>query len=281
MTLLVRNEEDILEHNIEFHVAQGVDFFIIMDHRSTDDTGKIARWYEGLGIAQYIYEGGEAFLQSKRVTRMARMANDVYGADWVINSDADEFWCPLKGDLRKVFAALPPELDAIKAKRSNFVPVTFRTENTPFYREMIYGQRISVNAMGKRILPKVAHRGDPNIVVSEGNHSVGGSDSADTMSESMEILHFPVRSYEQFARKIREGAPALERNPGLAPQTGRAWRNLYAEYENEGNLIKYYQRNAYSADRIKKELAEGLIVEDRRLQRFMDDPKKLVADPLK
>ena len=38
MTLLVRNEEDIIEANIEFHLAQGADFIIATDNRSTDRT---------------------------------------------------------------------------------------------------------------------------------------------------------------------------------------------------------------------------------------------------
>lgn len=36
MTLLVRNEADILEDNIRFHHAMGVDSFIVMDNLSTD-----------------------------------------------------------------------------------------------------------------------------------------------------------------------------------------------------------------------------------------------------
>ena len=37
MTLLVRNEEDVVAENILFHHAQGVESFLVMDNLSTDD----------------------------------------------------------------------------------------------------------------------------------------------------------------------------------------------------------------------------------------------------
>ena len=41
MTLLVRNEEDILADNVHFHHNMGVDAFIITNNGSTDSTTEI------------------------------------------------------------------------------------------------------------------------------------------------------------------------------------------------------------------------------------------------
>ena len=41
MALKVRDEEDVLEHNLRFHRAQGVDFFIVTDNASVDGTPAI------------------------------------------------------------------------------------------------------------------------------------------------------------------------------------------------------------------------------------------------
>ena len=41
MTLLVRDEEDILAQNLEHHLAQGVDFFVVTDNGSIERTPDI------------------------------------------------------------------------------------------------------------------------------------------------------------------------------------------------------------------------------------------------
>ena len=46
MTLLVRDEEDILEYNICHHLNQGVDHIIAIDNESIDQTPKILKKYE-------------------------------------------------------------------------------------------------------------------------------------------------------------------------------------------------------------------------------------------
>src|SRR5262245_51551113 len=106
MTLLVRDEQDILRANIEYHLAQGVDSFIVTDNRSVDATARILKDYEARGKLRYIFEASDDYNQYAWVTRMARLAYSDLGADWVINSDADEFWWPKHGTLRDTFAGV-------------------------------------------------------------------------------------------------------------------------------------------------------------------------------
>ena len=89
MTLLVRDSEALLRENLEFHLQQGVDHFIITDNRSTDGTSRIIEEYAAAGLAERIWEPEDTFSQGRWVTRMARRAA-MAGADWIINSDDDE-----------------------------------------------------------------------------------------------------------------------------------------------------------------------------------------------
>ena len=71
MTLLVRDEEEILEANLDYHFAQGVDFAIVTDHGSTDATPEILDDYVSRGLVRVLEAGGDQHHQSRRVTRMA------------------------------------------------------------------------------------------------------------------------------------------------------------------------------------------------------------------
>ena len=88
MTLLVRDEEDIIAANLSYHLSRGVDHVIVTDNRSVDGTREILE--EFARLANHAdRRRGDDFSQYRWVTRMARMAARM-GADWVINNDADE-----------------------------------------------------------------------------------------------------------------------------------------------------------------------------------------------
>ena len=96
MTLLVRDEEDIVRENLDFHLAQGVDQVIVTDNGSEDATAEILREYESQGVLRLLFEASDDYSQGRWVTRMAGW-RPPSGADWVINNDADEFWWPRAG----------------------------------------------------------------------------------------------------------------------------------------------------------------------------------------
>ena len=74
MTMLVRDEQDIVACNLDYHLAQGVDFFILMDHLSVDETPAILDTYRRRGLAEVFSQSDPGYHQSEWVTWMARRA---------------------------------------------------------------------------------------------------------------------------------------------------------------------------------------------------------------
>ena len=73
MTLLVRDEADIIAEHLEYHLGAGVDFVIATDHRSRDGTTAILESYQRAGVLRLIRDDSEFARQSEWQTRMARL----------------------------------------------------------------------------------------------------------------------------------------------------------------------------------------------------------------
>ncbi|HWY89639.1 MAG TPA: glycosyltransferase family 2 protein [Solirubrobacteraceae bacterium] len=271
MTLLVRNEADIVRANLDYHLAQGVDFVIVTDHGSEDGTSEILREYERMGVAQVHRDEEPGHHQSRRVTRMAELARVEHGADWVIHNDADEFWWPQLGSLRDVFASLPARYAQIVVARRNFRPLPDPEELAgvrPFYSRLNYRETNSLSLVGQ---PKIAHRPLANVVVAPGNHSISPAGlPAVPGGGLLEIFHFPMRSYEQFERKVVQIGLGYERVPDRSPGVGRDQLELLG-LQRAGRLREYYDGLVLDDAALQRGMRAGAIVLDRRLEHFICD----------
>jgi glycosyltransferase involved in cell wall biosynthesis len=263
MTLLVRDEEDILRQNLDFHLARGVDEFILMDNLSVDGSASIAREYERAGVLKYMFQPQDDYSQGRWVTQMARRAVEELNADWVINSDADEFWCPHAGSIKDALATVRADAAAASVERMNFV--TRLDNGEPFWQRMDVRRATSVNSLGGPLTSKAAHRGATDVVVEQGNHSVSlGGQLAPCAPAPITILHFPIRSRAQFFNKIIKGGAAYARNTELDYAIGETWRYLYQLYQ-EGTLDQVYETELMTEEQIALGLAAGVLVRDERL----------------
>jgi glycosyltransferase involved in cell wall biosynthesis len=68
MTLLVRNEEELVAANLDHHLAQGVDLVIVTDNGSTDATRALLAPHEKRGVAHVIDDPTEAHVQARNST---------------------------------------------------------------------------------------------------------------------------------------------------------------------------------------------------------------------
>jgi len=281
MIVKVRDEADIIEDNLRYHRAQGVDFFVVADTGSTDGTVEILEPYERAGIVALkrigrgihdMKEGGEG-----EITRIA----DEMGADWVIHNDADEFWWPLTGDLKQALAAIPDPYGLVVAPRTEFVA---RPGNSPF------AERLTVRETRFLRPPKSAHRAHPRVemrgphpieiwVERRGSPYAGlvGKPVLRTQAEHSEeeglelliaptfplgVLHFPFRSFEQYRRRVEiaRANGQLDRNA-----EGRDVRDAY----EAGRLEEIYQRLTLDDDAVARGIDEGWLVEDTDFRDYL------------
>lgn len=264
MTLLVRDEDDIIRENILYHLHMGVDFIIATDNKSVDGTPEILHEFQSQGVLHLITEQDDNYAQGAWVTRMARLAIEQYQADWVIHSDADEFWWPQCGTLASALEAVPAQHPVASVSRFNFVPRSMDSAG-PWYEEMIYRERLSTNIFGHPLPHKVCHRRIPGLRISQGNHAVEWPEALPVWDAApIEILHFPMRSYTRFENKITKGGAAYERNVELCPTLGGTWRWLYQQWK-AGMLAEFYREQICSDTELQQRLGEGALMPDFRL----------------
>jgi hypothetical protein len=244
LTLLARNEADIVDSHVAFHLHAGVDLVIATDNGSKDATTEILERYERTGRLHLIREEGDDMRQDEWVTRMARLAATEYGADWVINSDADEFWWPREGSLKEVFATVPERYGVVRGCWRHFPP---RPDDGRLFAErMIVRLARPAHPGDKRTIfhahQKVAHRGDPDIWVERGNHNAHGARDEPLRGwHPLEVLHFSLRSASQVASKATGG---WVRSDYEAPQHQLA----VSAAGREGRAAEYYLQHVVTDD---------------------------------
>ena len=278
MTILVKNEVDIIETNIRVHAALGVDAFVVMDNDSTDGTTEILERLSGQFEIRVIKERG-LYNQAVWMKRLASEAKRI-GADWVINNDADEFWIPSgEKSLRQLLAF---KGSVLTVQRYNMVPeerfadeavpfyqMRYRVENPVYYQKSYQQHHENVSIVLAKIAPKVITNPHGLLWIRGGNHKalhIGNLrdyfkhyDKIKRM-EGICVYHYPIRSYAQFEKNIRNRKMLLESRRHI--RMGAHYRR-WVRLLNEGRLFEEYRDrllfNKTAIDVFKK---YGVMVED-------------------
>jgi Glycosyl transferase family 2 len=271
MTLLVRDEADIIDANIQFHRAAGVDFIVATDHESSDGTTEILERYADQGALHLLKESSSTFEQSAWVTRMARIAAVEHGADWVINSDVDEFWWPSGGDLKQVLAAIPARYGIVHTFVRTFLPPL----DEGSFAERMTVRLLPVEAINDPVSPfrvnvRLLHRGLSDVIVRTGNAALVAPSLAPLDATSpIEVFHFPIRSFAHFERKFLDHYETFR-------ERQRADHIVAFDAAREGRLPELYRRMCVDEEQLSRGVAEGTLVVDTRLR---DALRHLAAAP--
>jgi hypothetical protein len=261
MTLLVRDEADIIDAHISFHLAAGVDFLIVSDNGSTDGTTEILETYARDGHLLRL-DLPDPFSQVEVVTQMARLAAARFCADWVINSDADEFWWPRTGTLKELLGAIPARFGSVRGMWRNFVA---RPEQPGSFAERMTfrSQRTTPGVHPFNPHFKTIHRGSPDVEVGGGNHDVAGRGLTPLAGwYPIDVLHFPIRSLEQFERKFMRWWEIT----AVDGEASNPYYNEVRDAHREGRTAELYEPFVVNDEQLVSGLADGMLIEDTRLR---------------
>jgi glycosyltransferase involved in cell wall biosynthesis len=272
MTLLVRNEEDIVRYNIDFHLSKGVDFIIATDNGSTDSTRDILREYEEKGVLHLIDEKNHNHNQAEWNNRMAGIARSQYGADIIFHCDADEFWYPRSGKLKDEISNRPEDIlvvDVVNVLLEDKGGEEAFPEDTKF---AVVNPVVSMDYQKESRMTNMFYFKYPSkviftprkkvLLVSQGNHTVTNKDDSITEGKSQDIViyHYPIRSKAHFFQKTIFGGSAYENSDIHSKDTGFHTRRWYASYK-EGLLDEEYKKLILHKGDVDKLMTEGFIEE--------------------
>lgn len=277
MTLLVKDEEKLIEKNIRFHYAMGVNFFVITIHNSTDNTLTIIKKLQEEGIPIEIITANDdlGYMQDVRVDKMIKIAKNKFKADWVINADADEFYFSKNFNLR---------YDITKYNVGNAIEIesvfSFPDENTdrlscPYFimhyiPKFWYQLDSTLPTEGRFIAPcsciKVIHSTKGYIKIAAGNHYVNLKNKKTVTTNNIVLYHFTDGSYADFEEKVKRYYNTFstkEQQAGMGEHVQRLI-DLY----DRGKLKEHYN-SLYSKEMRDKLIEIGIVGKDYSLINYL------------
>lgn len=266
MSILIKDEVDVIEKNIRTHAKMGVDSFVIMDNNSQDGTKELLEKLKSEFEMIILHENG-IFNQKKWMTRLAFEAKRKYKSDWIINSDSDEFWIPNDGNSLK--KSLMFKGGMLWIERSNMLP-PLESKNNPniwhcselevrnqiLFRDGGYVSEASI-ILGK-IGRKVIVNPHGLYQINSGNHSAEHiAIWKKHQSDKIRVYHYPIRSFEQFYKRVKTRKEVLDKDSSVKlGNHERRWKKMF----EDGTLEEEYEKFLYNNEETKTLEKAGIVV---------------------
>lgn len=278
MTLVVKNEEDIVEQNIRFHCAMGADGFIVTSHNCTDNTNAILDNLKKEGLVlDVIYQTGEKHQLNVWVNQMIKLATKKYGATWMINADADEFYYSkslnLKQSIQKCSAGIANVLwvDALflfPDNRDNFLECPFFVTSpfTQFMAEQlnIYNIPKFKPFIGSQGCTKVIHKTSDHPKAQKGNHTIIIKNKVSIEAADIKLFHYHIKNYKGYENKVKRWKEAIKYKPEGESEHLKKMISLY----DKGDLYNDYC-DTYNENMRNFLMEYGVVTRDLSVSNFL------------
>ena len=277
MTFLVKNEADVIEQNILFHQQLGIKHFIITDHQSTDGTLEILKALQRSVDLMILEKSTSQFQQSQWTTEMAHLAVKEFNANWIFPNDADEFWVPHQG--QSLINALEKEIQetqhtSLYTHRYNFLPESSHTlDSNPLHftckvsRHVHYDRLNSPYSLTLGNTPgKSIFRPKGLLQVRQGGHSIKHAVRSKKNASEISVFHFPVRSFQQFRKKV-EGMVKATQNQAILGSHTQPWIEAY----HENRLEEAYEKLTITPEQFHCLEELGIVCRDYTLSNLLDN----------
>ena len=278
MTLVVKDEEDIIEQNIRFHCALGCDGFIVSSHNSTDNTNKILEKLKEEGLVlEIIYRTSPNHQLNVWVNEMVQIAKKKYKADWCINADADEFYYSNSLDLKKSIIKDTAGWANVLIVDSNFLfpddKKNYLTDSYYFVTkpfQQFEAEQLNLKDeyykifIGSQGCTKVIHSTKGNPRCQKGNHSIKMDKLKMISSTDIRLFHYHIKNYEKYVAKVIKWKESVKYKPA---GEGEHLKKMIELYDN-GKLFDDYN-SLYGEDMRRFLIEQGVVSIDKSVSNFL------------
>lgn len=282
MTMPVRNGQNLIEDNIRYHYAKGVDAFVITLHNCTDNTASIvSSLAKTIPISVTVLQTNIIELAKVR-TKMASIAITDFKADWIINNDIDEVWRS-EQSLKDIFVK-ETEYNTLYANRYNVLPfseINIDFECYPIKQfNYVVGHPIKLNKeqpftnitgrdyLLRTVNGKAASRTEGLNHIDIGSHEINIENRQSKISTEITILHYFLSTREAFLSETMNHVGDMLRDPNRLDKQG--WHLRLLQFLKQNNMLEKFTSELFvDIDVIEEFLADDLVYKDYYVSNFL------------
>lgn len=268
------DQGDIIKDYIEWHLDLGVDHILAQDCDSSDNTHEVLNSFSNRGQVHWFPMPVKKYVNYRPAEIMAKMAREQHGADWIIMSDVDEFLCPRGDDLRTILKrAAADDVTAISVPCFNMTGPSVSEERATQTQTLRIDQPVietpEQQLSGDIPVPYIFIRHPPKTIVrtaafmeyGPGTHEVKTAWGRTAEVPELRFLHFPIRGFDKFQKKIKNVTAFFEENTHFEAGWGWHWRR-WIRLNQEGRLREEYENQFVSPVRAEELIREGICAVD-------------------